>query len=348
MIALTPQGRQLDQALVEELAGEPALAVLSSRFEGFDARIVDHLCTDAISIGPYVLSGGELPAMVLVDAIARRLPGRTRRRLRRERELQRRARRRHRVSALHTPRRVPGLGGSRRASLGQPRQHRQLAGRAEPIQCVGARRASARTADGARDLGTPAEPPARPWRPAAPPGPERPRRPVDRSDARWPLPPRPLPRAGRCRRSSPAAVAVRRYGRRERVRRGARPYHRCPLRLASPGRHSRNPSIAHARPPERLRVTIDWVVTIVGAVAIVLLVKAFVVNPYRIPSSSMEPTLHCSQPAVGCEARFSDRVLANRFLYQLPRPAAGRDHRLQDAAGRAGSSAAPAARSSSA
>ena len=49
--------------------------MLTSRFEGFDARIVDHLCTDAISIGPYVLSGGELPAMVLVDAIARRLPG---------------------------------------------------------------------------------------------------------------------------------------------------------------------------------------------------------------------------------------------------------------------------------
>ena len=75
VIALTPQGRQLDQALVEELVAEPSLAVLSSRFEGFDARIVDHLCTDAISIGPYVLSGGELPAMVLLDAIARRLPG---------------------------------------------------------------------------------------------------------------------------------------------------------------------------------------------------------------------------------------------------------------------------------
>ena len=75
VIALTPQGRQLDQALVEELSSEPEIAVLSSRFEGFDARIVDHLCTDAISIGPYVLSGGELPAMVLVDAIARRLPG---------------------------------------------------------------------------------------------------------------------------------------------------------------------------------------------------------------------------------------------------------------------------------
>jgi tRNA (guanine37-N1)-methyltransferase len=75
VVALTPQGRQLDQALVEELAAEQRLAVLSSRFEGFDERIVSHLCTDAISIGPYVLSGGELPAMVLLDAIARRLPG---------------------------------------------------------------------------------------------------------------------------------------------------------------------------------------------------------------------------------------------------------------------------------
>jgi tRNA (guanine37-N1)-methyltransferase len=75
VIALTPQGRQLDQPLVEELAAEASLALLSSRFEGFDERIVDHLCTDAISIGPYVLSGGELPAMVLVDAVARRLPG---------------------------------------------------------------------------------------------------------------------------------------------------------------------------------------------------------------------------------------------------------------------------------
>ena len=75
VIALTPQGRQLDQALVEELAGEPSIAVLSSRFEGFDERIVEHLCTDAISVGPYVLSGGELPAMIVIDAIARRLPG---------------------------------------------------------------------------------------------------------------------------------------------------------------------------------------------------------------------------------------------------------------------------------
>ena len=75
VVALTPQGRQLDQALVEELAAEPELALVSSRFEGFDERIVEYLCTDAVSIGPYVLSGGELPAMVVLDALARRLPG---------------------------------------------------------------------------------------------------------------------------------------------------------------------------------------------------------------------------------------------------------------------------------
>jgi len=75
IVALTPQGRQLDQALVEELAKDEELVLLSSRFEGFDERIVGHLATDAISVGPYVLSGGELPAMLLLDAVARRLPG---------------------------------------------------------------------------------------------------------------------------------------------------------------------------------------------------------------------------------------------------------------------------------
>jgi tRNA (guanine37-N1)-methyltransferase len=75
VVALTPQGRQLTQSVVEELAEEERLTLLSARFEGFDERIVQHLASDAISIGPYVLSGGELPAMVLVDAIARRLPG---------------------------------------------------------------------------------------------------------------------------------------------------------------------------------------------------------------------------------------------------------------------------------
>jgi signal peptidase I len=75
--------------------------------------------------------------------------------------------------------------------------------------------------------------------------------------------------------------------------------------------------------PHAWRVTIDWLVTIVGAILIVLAIKAWVVNPYRIPSSSMEPTLHCGRPGAGCEARFSDRVLANRFIYHLRDPARG-------------------------
>jgi tRNA (guanine37-N1)-methyltransferase len=75
VVALSPQGRQLTQGLVEELAGEEALTLLSARFEGFDERIVEHLATESVSIGPYVLSNGDLPAMVLLDAVARRLPG---------------------------------------------------------------------------------------------------------------------------------------------------------------------------------------------------------------------------------------------------------------------------------
>lgn len=71
------------------------------------------------------------------------------------------------------------------------------------------------------------------------------------------------------------------------------------------------------------RVVIDWVVTIVGAILIVLAVKAWVVNPYRIPSPSMEPTLHCARPEPGCEAGSSDRVLANRFIYRFHPPRRG-------------------------
>ena len=92
-----------------------------------------------------------------------------------------------------------------------------------------------------------------------------------------------------------------------------------------PQRHrSRNPVDRLTQGlPHGLRVTIDWVVTIVGAIAIVLAIKAWIVNPYRIPSSSMEPTLHCAKPANGCEARFSDRVLANRFIYRFRDPKRG-------------------------
>jgi signal peptidase I len=77
------------------------------------------------------------------------------------------------------------------------------------------------------------------------------------------------------------------------------------------------------RLPHGLRVVVDWVGTIVFAVAIVLAVKAWVVNPYRIPSSSMEPTLHCARPAHGCETSASDRVLAARFVYHFREPRRG-------------------------
>jgi tRNA (guanine37-N1)-methyltransferase len=75
VIALTPKGRPLTQPVVEELAALPGFTLLSARFEGFDERIVEHLATDALSVGPYVLSNGDLPAMIVLDAVARRLPG---------------------------------------------------------------------------------------------------------------------------------------------------------------------------------------------------------------------------------------------------------------------------------
>ena len=74
-IALTPGGGLFDEELAAELAAEPHLALLSGRYEGFDERVVEHLATDAVSIGRYVLSGGELPAMVVCDAVLRKLPG---------------------------------------------------------------------------------------------------------------------------------------------------------------------------------------------------------------------------------------------------------------------------------
>jgi signal peptidase I len=71
------------------------------------------------------------------------------------------------------------------------------------------------------------------------------------------------------------------------------------------------------------RVALDWILTIAGAVAIVLAIKAWAINPYRIPSSSMEPTLHCGRPGTGCLSRFSDRVLANRLIYHFRDPERG-------------------------
>ncbi len=75
VLALTPGGRVLDDAFVDELAAEPALTLLCGRYEGFDERIIEHFTSDRLSIGRYVLAGGELAAMVVCDAILRKQPG---------------------------------------------------------------------------------------------------------------------------------------------------------------------------------------------------------------------------------------------------------------------------------
>ena len=75
VIALAPAGRLLDEALVNELAAEPALTLLCGRYEGFDERILENFASDVVSIGRYVLSGGEPAAMVICDAVLRKLPG---------------------------------------------------------------------------------------------------------------------------------------------------------------------------------------------------------------------------------------------------------------------------------
>jgi tRNA (guanine37-N1)-methyltransferase len=75
VIALTPGGRLLDDALAGELAGEDGLTLLCGRYEGFDERILERFVTDQVSIGRYVLAGGELAAMVICDTVLRKLPG---------------------------------------------------------------------------------------------------------------------------------------------------------------------------------------------------------------------------------------------------------------------------------
>jgi tRNA (guanine37-N1)-methyltransferase len=75
VVVLSPSGRLFDDVLARELALEPHLALLSGRYEGFDQRVHDHLADDEVSIGRYVLAGGELAAMVVADALIRKLPG---------------------------------------------------------------------------------------------------------------------------------------------------------------------------------------------------------------------------------------------------------------------------------
>ena len=108
-LVLSPAGRLLDDGLVSELAREPSLALLCGRYEGFDHRVHEHLADDEISIGQFVLAGGEIPAMVVADAIMRRLPGALGDR---ESAMERGSRRNARVPALHATPRIPRLGYS--------------------------------------------------------------------------------------------------------------------------------------------------------------------------------------------------------------------------------------------
>jgi tRNA (guanine37-N1)-methyltransferase len=74
-VLLTPQGEPLTQQTVEELAGEPRLLLIAGHYEGIDERVVERLQPREISVGDYVLSGGEIPAMLLIDAVVRLIPG---------------------------------------------------------------------------------------------------------------------------------------------------------------------------------------------------------------------------------------------------------------------------------
>ena len=113
IVALTPGGRILDDELVEELAAEPTVTLLCGRYEGFDERILEHFVSDRLSIGRYVLAGGELAAMVVCDAVLRKQPGALgHEESAVEESFSRALGGAAGVPALHTPGRLPRLAGT--------------------------------------------------------------------------------------------------------------------------------------------------------------------------------------------------------------------------------------------
>ena len=123
IVLLSPTGRLLDDELADELTAEPHVALLCGRYEGFDERVHEHLADDEVSIGRYVLAGGELPAMVVADVVMRKLPGGARPcRERRRGVLQPGAGGGAGVPALHAAAALPGLGRARGAALRRPRE----------------------------------------------------------------------------------------------------------------------------------------------------------------------------------------------------------------------------------
>ena len=133
VVALAPTGRQFDDALASELAAEDEVALLCGRYEGFDERVHEQLATDVVSIGPYVLAGGELAAMVVCDAVLRKLPGALGHEQSASRGVvQPGARRGPGVPPLHPARRVAWVRRARRAHLGRPRPRARMAPGAQP------------------------------------------------------------------------------------------------------------------------------------------------------------------------------------------------------------------------
>ena len=133
IVLLSPTGPLLDDAIADELIAEPHVALLCGRYEGFDDRVHQHLADDELSIGRYVLAGGELPAMVVADVLMRKLPGALGHEdSRRRGVLQPGARGDARVPALHPPAALPRLGGARDPALRRPREGARVAARAEP------------------------------------------------------------------------------------------------------------------------------------------------------------------------------------------------------------------------
>ena len=142
IVLLSPTGPLLDDAIADELVAEPHVALLCGRYEGFDDRVHQHLADDELSIGRYVLAGGELPAMVVADVLMRKLPGALGHAdSRRRGVLQPGARGHARVPALHPAAELPRLGGAGGPALRRPREGARVAARAEPA--AGVRRAVA-------------------------------------------------------------------------------------------------------------------------------------------------------------------------------------------------------------
>ena len=127
VILMTPQGRFFTQSLAREFSQQPRLAFLAGRYEGLDERVRQHLVSDEISIGDYVLTGGELPALVMIDAITRLLPGALGDAEAPMKDFSRIGL--TGTSALHPPGRFPRLGGSRNPAVRQSRPDRAVAAR---------------------------------------------------------------------------------------------------------------------------------------------------------------------------------------------------------------------------